>query len=158
MPYGEEYVVGPWLAFLHTLHQIMSDNKHSVFYLDENCVNWNRTLKIVWQDPTSSGGHKVSVGKGSWLTMCHVSSSLTGFTLESKLVFRLKLTKDCHEKTNLNQFSKMTSKCCIYLEFTLGSHAYIWVQNRSHLHHSDSLFAAFIYQELWILLYRVFQK
>jgi hypothetical protein len=78
-------IVAARLTFLRRMDQIwVSSDKLPVFYLDETWVHQNHTIKYIWQDSTSNGGLKVSVGKGSRLIVCHVGSALTRFIPESK--------------------------------------------------------------------------
>jgi hypothetical protein len=89
-------IVVTWLAFLYIMHQIrVSGDKRPVFYLDET----KHTLKYIWQDSKSNGGLKIAIGRGS-----SVGSTRTVFIPEDKWVFRLQLTKDCHEEMMADTF------------------------------------------------------
>lgn len=51
------------------LHQ--NNDNRSVVYLDETSVNQNHTRNYIWQNPESSEGFKVLIGKGTRLIICH---------------------------------------------------------------------------------------
>jgi hypothetical protein len=108
-------IIAARLTFLRTMLQVrVSGDTRPVFYLDETWVNQNHTLKYTWQDSTSTGGLKVSVGKGSRLTVCDTGSALTGSIPESKWVFRSKSTKDCLEEMTADTFKYWFLKRFIY--------------------------------------------
>jgi hypothetical protein len=70
----------------------------SAQWFRRNLVNKNHKYRYISEDSKSNTGRKVSVGKESRLSVCHLDYGFTGFTPERKL------TEDYHEEMAADTF------------------------------------------------------
>jgi len=100
-------IIASRVAFLRKMHLVrQEENPRPIIYLDETWVNQNHSKHYIWQGPGGEGGHRVPIGKGARLILCHAGSSQHGFIENAQLLFQSKNKGNYHQQMDHTVFEE----------------------------------------------------